>query len=221
MRKNVSICVSTDPISSIEDLIDYAKSLSRSADFIHCDIMDGKFVPRKTHDQNMVESLNANCLSMLDVHLMVNEPSHKVDDYINAGANILTVHYEAFADKEELARTLKHIKKRDVLCGLSFNPSTPFKDVKMFCYDIDVLLVMSVEPGLSGQKLMSETFSRIKTIENFRATNDLNFKIEVDGGVNDENAQALINAGADMLVSGSFIFKAHDREKAIKTLRGN
>ena len=221
MKKNVAICASTDPVPSMEELLIYAKSLSRMVDFMHCDIMDGQFVQRKTHNETMVERLNTNCLSMLDVHLMVSEPADKIDGYIKAGANILTVHYEAFADKEQLAKVLKLIKKRDVLCGLSFRPSTPFKDIKMFCYDIDVLLVMSVEPGASGQKFMPETISRIKAIDEFRTANDLNFKIEVDGGINDENAQAIINAGADMLVSGNYLFKAHDREKAIRVLRGN
>lgn len=221
MRKNVAICASTDPLGDVDDIISYAKSLTPSIDFIHCDIMDGEFVDRRTHDEGMVESLNKNCLAMLDVHLMVKEPAGEIEKYIKAGANILTVHYEAFKDKETLFKTLKEIRKNSVLCGLSFKPSTPFSEIKMFCYDIDVLLVMSVEPGLSGQKFLPDTIERIKNIDRFRQANDLKFKIEVDGGVNSENAPELINAGVDMLVSGNYIFRSHDREKAIAQLRGN
>ena len=183
--------------------------------------MDGKFVERKTHNEAMVESLNKNCLTMLDVHLMVDEPSKKIQDYVQAGANILTVHYEAFDNKEELFRVLQMIRQSDVLCGLSFKPSTHFREIKMFCFDIDVLLVMSVEPGASGQKLLPSTINRIKKIDAFRQNNGLKFKIEVDGGVNSENAQSLINAGADMLVSGNYIFKSRDKAKAVAELRGD
>ncbi len=218
-RTNVYISVSTDPIADYQEIVEYAKELQGEADFIHCDVMDGLFVPKKTYEQTVVESINQNTLTMLDVHLMVKEPMEQLEGYIRAGANILTVHYEAFEDKEELTKALKYIQSRGVLAGLAFNPSTPFNDVKLFCYDIDLLLVMSVEPGASGQKMLPNITSRIKNIVAFRQSNDLNFKIEVDGGVNDENSQSLIDAGADMLVSGSYIFKSKDRCAAIKLLK--
>ncbi len=220
MKKNVAISVSTDPIEDFQEVVEYARELQGISDFLHCDIMDGKFVPKKTYTDTVVESINQNCLTMLDVHLMVDEPTNVLDDYIEAGANILTVHYEAFEDKEKLHKALEYIKKNNTLVGLSFKPDTHFKDIKMFCYDIDVLLVMSVEPGASGQKLLPDTFAKIKEIAKFRDANNLNFKIEIDGGVNEENAGELVDAGADILVSGNYVYKAKDRAKAINTLRG-
>ncbi len=220
MKRNVAISVSTDPVHELDEVVDYAKSLQGQADFIHCDIMDGKFVPNKTYDEQVVESINQSCLTMLDVHLMVSEPLGKIESYVRAGANILTIHYEAFEDKEQLVKALKLIRKCGGLVGLSIKPETPFAEVKLYCYDIDLILVMGVEPGSSGQKLLPRTIERIKKIASFRQANSLNFKIEVDGGVNPENAPMLIDAGADMLVSGSYVYKARDRVSAIETLRG-
>lgn len=218
-RNNVYISVSTDPIADYQEIVEYAKELQGNADFIHCDIMDGLFVPKKTYNHTVVESINQNCLTMLDVHLMVKEPMEQLENYIKAGANILTIHFEAFEDKELLTKALKFIKSKGALAGLAFNPSTPFRDVKIFCYDIDLLLVMSVEPGASGQKMMPNIKGKLKDILSFRQSNGLNFKIEVDGGINDENAGTLIDAGADILVSGSYVFKAKDRKDAINALK--
>ncbi len=220
MKKNVYISVSTLPINDYQEIIEFARDVQGKADLLHCDVMDGKFVPRTTYSANVIDNINQNSLNMLDVHLMVEEPYDKLESYIKAGANILTLHYEAFEDKEELHKALAFIRKNNTLVGLSFKPCTPFKDIKMFCYDIDVLLIMSVEPGAGGQKMLPNTYSKIKTIAAFRDANDLNFKIEVDGGVNEDNAKSLIEAGADMLVSGNYVFKSQDREKAINTLRG-
>ena len=218
-RNNVYVSVSTDPISDYQEIVEYTKELQGEADFIHCDVMDGLFVPKKTYEHTVVESINQNSLTMLDVHLMVKEPTDKLESYIKAGANILTVHYEAFEDKEMLTRALKYIKSTGTLAGLAFNPSTPFNDVKLFCYDIDILLVMGVEPGTSGQKMVPNITKKIKNIVAFRQANDMNFKIEIDGGVNEENAQSLIEAGADVLVSGSYVFKSKDRHFAISQLK--
>lgn len=220
MKRNIDISVSTLTVDEADEVIKYAKSLQGIADFMHCDIIDGKFAPKATYNYDVVENINQNCLTMLDVHLMVEEPSAEIDDYIAAGANILTVHYEAYEDKEKLNSDLIHIRNCNTLAGLSFKPETPFKDIKMFCFNIDVLLVMGVEPGACGQKLLPNTFSKLKKIAAFREANKLKFKIEVDGGVTEENAQTLISAGADILVSGNAVYKAKDRAKAINVLRG-
>ena len=219
MKKNVYISVSTDPVTSFQNIVEYSKELQGIADFIHCDIMDGKFVPSITYDASLVNNINQNTLTMLDVHLMCSEPLKIIDEYLKAGANILTIHYEAFKDKDDIMVALKKIKEANALAGLSINPETRIKDIKMYLHDFDVILLMSVHPGASGQKLLPETFERLQTLNNERQLNDLKFKIEVDGGVNNENAQRLIECGADILVSGNYIYKSNDRKKSINLLK--
>lgn len=218
---NTYVAVSTDPIKSYEEIVEYAKEMQDKADLLHCDVMDGKFVQNKTYDWAMVENLNQNTALMLDVHLMVDEPLQSIENYIKAGANIVTLHYEAFKKKEDLVKAINLVKSMKTLVGLSIKPETSFKEIRLFCYNIDVLLVMSVEPGKSGQKFISDTFEKVKQIAKFRHDNNLNFKIEVDGGVNAENAKGLREAGVDILVSGSYVFGATDRKKAIESLKKN
>ncbi len=219
--KKVFISVSTDPVTSFQGIVDYAKELQGIADFIHCDIMDGKFVPSITYDAALVNNINQNTLTMLDVHLMCNEPLKIIDEYLKAGANILTIHYEAFKNKDDIMLALKKIKAANGLAGLSINPDTKIKDIKVYLHDFDIILLMSVQPGASGQKLLPETFERLQTLNNERERNDLKFKIEVDGGVNNENAQRLVECGADILVSGNYIYKSNDRKKAINILKNS
>lgn len=218
---NTYVAVSTDPIKSYEEIVEYAKEMQDKADLLHCDVMDGKFVQSKTYDWAMVENLNQNTALMLDVHLMLDEPLQSIENYIKAGANIVTLHYEAFKKKEDLVKAINLVKSMKTLVGLSIKPETFFKEIRLFCYNIDVLLVMSVEPGKSGQKFISDTFEKVKQIAKFRHDNNLNFKIEVDGGVNAENAKGLREAGVDILVSGSYVFGATDRKKAIESLKKN
>lgn len=219
MKKNIYISVSTDPINDYQKVVDYAKELQGQTDFLHCDIMDGKFVNKKTYDDVVVKSINSNCLTMLDVHLMVEEPENCYQKYIDAGANILTFHYEAVKDKSILPQLIKDIKDRHTLVGLSIKPETQFKEFKMYLYDIDVVLVMSVEPGLSGQKFMPEVIEKIRELDKFRADNNLDFKIEIDGGILEENAKIVVDAGVDMLVSGSYVYNSKDKLEAINALR--
>ena len=190
-------------------------------DYYHIDIMDGKFVPSITYDAALVNNINQNTLTMLDVHLMCNEPLKIIDEYLKAGANILTIHYEAFKNKDDIMLALKKIKAANGLAGLSINPDTKIKDIKVYLHDFDIILLMSVQPGASGQKLLPETFERLQTLNNERERNDLKFKIEVDGGVNNENAQRLVECGADILVSGNYIYKSNDRKKAINILKNS
>lgn len=218
---NTYVAVSTDPIKSYEEIVEYAKEMQDKADLLHCDVMDGKFVQNKTYDWAMVENLNQNTALMLDVHLMLDEPLQSIENYIKAGANIVTLHYEAFKKKEDLVKAINLVKSMKTLVGLSIKPETSFKEIRLFCYNIDVLLVMSVEPGKSGQKFLNNTFEKVKEIAKFRHDNNLNFKIEVDGGVNGDNAKGLREAGVDILVSGSYVFGATDRKKAIENLKKN
>ena len=220
MKKNVYISVSTDPIKDYEETIKYAKFMQGKADFLHCDVMDGKFVENRTYDYSIVNNINQNSLILLDVHLMCQEPKPIIDSYIKAGANIITVHYEAFKNKEDLVECINKIKKEKLLVGLALNPSTLVKDVKIFAHDVDVFLVMSVEPGQSGQKFMPIALDKVKKLDQLRRENNYHYKIEVDGGINPSIAKELVENGADMLVSGNFIYKATDKLKAINELRG-
>ncbi len=219
MRKSVDISVSTDPLSDFQNIIDYAKLLQGKADMLHCDVMDGKFVEKQTFDYSLIKSINASSLIMLDVHLMTAEPEATLEKYIKAGANILTVHYEAFSNKAQLIKAMQLIKSKNCLAGLSFKPETTVKEISNFLYYADIVLVMGVQPGASGQSMLPQTFDKVKSLANFRQANKLTFKIEVDGGVNEQNTKLLSEMGADILVSGSYIFKAEDKEKAIKKLK--
>ena len=219
MKKNVYVSVSLDPVKEHQKKIEYAKTLQGYADLIHCDVMDGKFVERTTFDENLVRNINANCLTMLDVHLMCQEPLALIEGYLQAGSNIITLHYEAFEDKNDIMEAFKMIKKGKALVGLSLKPDTKVKDIKMYLHDVDVVLVMSVEPGLSGQKFMTETLKKIEELDFIRKQNDFKYKIEVDGGIDNETAKACVEAGADILVSGSYIFNAKSQKEAINSLK--
>lgn len=220
MKKIVDVAVSTDPLIDYQNIVEYAKEVQGFADFLHCDIMNENFVGKNTFDYNVVKSINSASAIMLDCHLMVDEPANDVSKYIDAGANIITLHYEAFEDKDMLAEVISYIKQNWTLAGLSLKPSTPFKEIRAFAYNVDLILVMGVEPGLSGQETLSETYDKVAEINQFRQDNNLNFKIEVDGGVNEKNAEKLRELGVDILVSGNFVYNSKDRKKAIRFLKG-
>ena len=220
MGKKVYVSVSTDPVKNFGEVVDYAKDMQGKADLLHCDVMDGKFVKKKNYDFNLIDSVNQNSLIMLDVHLMCSEPLESIDEYLSAGANIITVHYEAFKDKNDIVKAIEKIHKAKALAGISISPSTPVKEIKMYINNVDVVLVMSVVPGASGQSFIVESIDKIRELDQIRKGNNYGYKIEVDGGVNPDNVKEIVQAGADMIVSGSFIYNAKDRLKAIKSLRG-
>ena len=219
MKKVIDVAVSTDPIADYQNIIEYAKQMQGVADFLHCDIMNENFVQKNTFDFGLVKNINRNSLIMLDVHLMVDEPVEDIPKYIEAGANIVTLHYEAFEDKEVLVSALEFIKDNHALAGLSLKPATPFKDIRSYAFNCDLILVMGVEPGMSGQTLLKETYDKVKEIAEFRQENNLNFKIEFDGGVNPETAKKLVECGVDILVSGSYVYNSKDRKVAVETLK--
>ncbi len=219
MKKTVDISVSTDPISDYQNIIEYAKQMQGVADFLHCDVMNENFVFKNNYDYNLLKNINRNSLIMLDVHLMVSEPSEDIPKYIDAGANIITVHYEAFENKEDLVDCIRFIQENHTLAGIAINPKTAFKDVRSYVFGCDVVLVMGVEPGASGQSMVEGSIEKVKEISSFRASNNLGFKIGFDGGVKKENAQVLIDAGVDILISGSFVYKSKNRKEAVNILK--
>ncbi|MBQ8424928.1 MAG: ribulose-phosphate 3-epimerase [Clostridia bacterium] len=199
-----------------EILLKALKDIEKAgANFVHIDVMDGKFVKSKTFDYTFVDKIRDKTHLLFDVHLMVKDPDNDIDKYIKAGADIVTVHYEACKD---VVSVLKKIKSRNVLAGIAISPNTPVLKIKDIIESklVDVITVMSVEPGASGQKFIPKMAEKISEI---RELNKRVF-IEIDGGVNLSNASMLRKLGVNILVSGSCIFKSTDMKKTINALKG-
>ena len=191
---------------------------SGGADLIHVDVMDGHFVPNLTIGPPVIKALRNYTKLPFDVHLMIS-PVHKyIKDFANAGADIITIHPEA---TENLANSIKHIKDLKKKVGLSLNPNTELKVIENYLDQIDLVLIMSVYPGFGGQKFMPEILSKVKEVKEIKEKNNYQFDIEVDGGINFSNYQSVIEAGANILVSGTTIFKENkgDLKKNIEILK--
>ena len=188
------------------------------ADLIHVDVMDGHFVPNLTIGPPVIKALRKYTNLPFDVHLMIN-PVHKyIKDYAKAGSDIITIHPES---TQNLKNSIKEIKDLGKMAGVSLNPDTPIKTILNDLKDIDLVLVMSVFPGFGGQKFMPEVLKKIDELNQLRTKNNFNYKIEVDGGIDFTNSKKTIEAGADILVSGTTIFKENDGDlkKNIEILR--
>lgn len=193
--------------------------LNRSvADFIHVDIMDGVFVPNISFGIPVCEAVHRHAHKPLDVHLMIVEPDRYLKDFRKAGAHIITVHYEACP---HLHRTVQHIKELGALPGVALNPHTPVELLTDILGDISLVLIMSVNPGFGGQTFIENTYRKVQKLAKMRHETGTDFLIEIDGGVNDENAHALMEAGADILVAGSFVFKSKDPVQTITLLKAS
>ena len=177
------------------------------ADMIHVDVMDGHFVPNLTIGPPVIKSLRKHCSLKFDVHLMIS-PVHKyIEAYADAGADIITVHPEATDNLEKSINKIKDLKKK---VGVSLNPETRIDLIKNLLDKIDLVLIMSVNPGFGGQKFMPEVLEKIKELKKIREIEKLNFDIEIDGGINFDNCKIAIEAGANILVSGTTVFKSND-----------
>lgn len=187
------------------------------ADYVHCDVMDGVFVPNITFGQGMIAALKKRTDLPLDVHLMIDAPERYVDSFVDAGADILTFHVEACRHPH---RTLQAIRSRGVKSGLVLNPGTPMEALDYLYEEIDMILFMSVNPGFGGQAFIPSVVDKVEKAANRIAKRGLTADIEVDGGVNDKNAHTLIDAGANVLVAGSAVFLADDPAGMITKLRG-
>jgi ribulose-phosphate 3-epimerase len=188
------------------------------ADLIHVDVMDGHFVPNLTFGPPVIKALKKNCSIKFDVHLMIS-PVHKyIDAYADAGADIITIHPEA---TDDLSSSIKKIKDLGKKVGVSLNPETKVSVIKDHLDQIDLALIMSVNPGFGGQKFMPEVLDKIKELKNIQKEKNLDFDIEIDGGINFENSKIAIEAGANILVSGTTIFKSNngDIKKNIDLLK--
>ena len=191
-------------------------SVSASADWIHVDVMDNHFVPNLSFGINVLESLAQKKQKPLDAHLMIENPDHWAPKFVEAGADSVTFNYEAAKDTKKLIKELHAMKSR---VGLAIKPKTPLNDVKEFLSDIDVLLVMTVEPGFGGQSFMTEMLEKVKEARSIINNEKLTMWVQVDGGVGLKTIEQASQAGADFLVVGSAAFAAQDPGKAMKELR--
>ena len=188
------------------------------ADMIHVDVMDGHFVPNLTIGPPVIKALKKHSSVLFDVHLMIS-PVHKyIDAYADAGADIITIHPEATDDLESSLLKIKELNKK---VGVSLNPETKIETITKYLDKINLVLIMSVNPGFGGQKFMPEVLTKIKDLKKIQIEKNLNFDIEIDGGINFDNSKIAIDAGANILVSGTTIFKSNngDIKKNIELLK--
>ena len=186
------------------------------ADWLHIDVMDGVFVPNISFGFPVIESIQSKCNKPLDVHLMIVEPDKYVERFAKAGAAIINVHYEACT---HLHRTIQNIKAQGVKAAVTLNPHTPVCLLEDIIADLDMVLLMSVNPGYGGQKFIPQTVEKVRALKAMIESKNLSTIIEVDGGVNLQTGQELISAGADALVAGNFVFKSENPLETIAELK--
>ena len=198
-------------LSSEVDMINKSK-----ADWLHLDIMDGVFVPNISFGIPVLESIKDKCKKPMDVHLMIVDPDRYIKAFKNAGADIYNVHYEACT---HLHRTVQSIHKEGMKAGVTLNPHTPVSQLEEIIADLDLVLLMSVNPGFGGQKFIENTYQKIERLKELILKKNSNALIEVDGGVDNTNARKLLDSGADVLVAGSYVFKSENPVQTISLLK--
>ena len=213
MSIKISPSILGGSFSNIERII---LDLNQSkAEYIHFDVMDGDFVPNLTFGPKFISNVRKFSNKVFDVHLMINRVEKFLDDYIRAGSDIITFHIEI---NEEIENIIKKIKAKGIKCGLAIKPKTSWSEIQPYLQLIDQVIIMTVEPGFGGQEFMNDQVDKIKNISNYIKLNNLRVGIEIDGGINFETGQTCVEAGANILVAGSFLFNQGDLIAATNSL---
>lgn len=186
------------------------------AEYIHLDVMDGIFVPNISFGIPVISAVRKCTSAVFDVHLMITEPKRYIDDFVKAGADIITIHIESCEDPLDVVR---YIRSKGVRAAVSVKPATPINTVYSMLDELDMVLVMTVEPGFGGQKMIPETVEKVRELRSYMNEHGLNVDIEVDGGITPENLHIVTEAGANVIVAGSAIFKADDPAGVIEQMK--
>ena len=195
---------------------DVKKIEEGGADYIHVDVMDGHFVPNISFGAAVMKSLNGKTSLPYDVHLMIENPDQYIGDFVTDQTEFITVHQEACV---HLHRTIQNIKSKGVKAGVSINPATPVSSLECVLEDLDLVLIMSVNPGFGGQKFIPQTLNKVKELAAIKKERGLNFAIEIDGGVTLANAREVMDAGVEIAVAGSAVFGAEDVVQRVKEFK--